>query len=97
MTEFIRPAPTDTVLEIGAGSGYQSAILSMLVRKVITIERIETVAALARANLAAVYADNVEIVIGDGTLGYPPGAPYDGIIITAANTGNTWSSQRATR
>ncbi|MFZ1127245.1 protein-L-isoaspartate(D-aspartate) O-methyltransferase [Methanoregula sp.] len=84
MTEFIRPAPTDTVLEIGAGSGYQSAILSMLVRKVITIERIETVAALARANLAAVYADNVEIVIGDGTLGYPPGAPYDGIIITAA-------------
>jgi protein-L-isoaspartate(D-aspartate) O-methyltransferase len=84
MTELLRPAPTDTVLEIGAGSGYQSAILSALVRKVITIERIETVAAQARANLAAVRADNVEIVIGDGTLGYPPSAPYNGIIITAA-------------
>ena len=84
MTELLRPAPADTVLEIGAGSGYQSAILSALVRKVITIERIETVAALARANLAAVRADNVEIVIGDGTLGYPPSAPYNGIVITAA-------------
>ncbi len=84
MTVLIRPASTDTVLEIGAGSGYQAAILSELVRKVITIERIEEVAALARANLAAVRADNVEIVLGDGTLGYPPGAPYNGIIITAA-------------
>jgi protein-L-isoaspartate(D-aspartate) O-methyltransferase len=84
MTVLIRPASTDTVLEIGAGSGYQAAILSELVRKVITIERIEEVAALARANLAAVRADNVEIILGDGTLGYPPGAPYNGIIITAA-------------
>ncbi len=84
MTALLHPTPTDTVLEIGAGSGYQAAILSVLVQKVITIERIEEVAALARANLAAVSADNVEIVLGDGTLGYPPGAPYDGIIITAA-------------
>jgi protein-L-isoaspartate(D-aspartate) O-methyltransferase len=84
MTELLRPKPADNVLEIGAGSGYQAAILSMLVRKVTTIERIETVAAHARANLAAVHADNVEIVVGDGTLGYSPGTPYDGIIITAA-------------
>jgi len=84
MTALLHPTPTGTVLEIGAGSGYQAAILSALVRKVITIERIEEVAALARANLAAVSADNVEIVLGDGTLGYPPGAPYDGIIVTAA-------------
>jgi protein-L-isoaspartate(D-aspartate) O-methyltransferase len=84
MTELLHPIPTGTVLEIGAGSGYQAAILSALVRKVITIERIEEVAALARANLMAVSADNVEIVLGDGTLGYPPGAPYNGIIVTAA-------------
>ncbi|MFZ1897562.1 protein-L-isoaspartate(D-aspartate) O-methyltransferase [Methanoregula sp.] len=84
MTELLRPNPADSVLEIGAGSGYQAAILSLLVRKVTTIERIETVAARARANLAAVHADNVEIVYGDGTLGYPPSAPYNGILITAA-------------
>jgi protein-L-isoaspartate(D-aspartate) O-methyltransferase len=84
MTALLHPKPTSTVLEIGAGSGYQAAILSTLVRKVITVERIEEVAALARANLAAVSADNVEIVLGDGTLGYPPGAPYDGIMVTAA-------------
>jgi protein-L-isoaspartate(D-aspartate) O-methyltransferase len=84
MTALLRPTSTDTVLEIGAGSGYQAAILSALVRKVITIERVEEVAARAKANLAAVHADNVKIVVGDGTLGYPPAAPYNGIIITAA-------------
>jgi protein-L-isoaspartate(D-aspartate) O-methyltransferase len=84
MTELLHLKPDDHVLEIGAGSGYQAAILSMLVEKVITMERVEAVAALARANLAAVHADNVEIVLGDGTLGHHPGAPYNGIIITAA-------------
>jgi len=84
MTELLHPEPTDTVLEIGAGSGYQAAILSMLAKNVITIERIDTVAALAKANLAAVHADNVKIIIGDGTLGYLPAAPYNGILVTAA-------------
>jgi protein-L-isoaspartate(D-aspartate) O-methyltransferase len=84
MTTLLHPTPTGTVLEIGAGSGYQAAVLSALVRKVITVERIEKVAALARANLAAVSADNVKIIIGDGTLGYAAGGPYNGIIITAA-------------
>ena len=84
MTELLRLRPADQVLEIGAGSGYQAAILARLARKVITIERIGSVAAQARANLAAVGARNVEIVIGDGTLGYPPSAPYNGIMITAA-------------
>jgi protein-L-isoaspartate(D-aspartate) O-methyltransferase len=84
MTGLLHPKATDTVLEIGAGSGYQAAILSALVRKVITIERIKEVAARAKANLEAVHADNVTIVLGDGTLGYPPAAPYNGIIITAA-------------
>ncbi len=84
MTALLRVRATDTVLEIGAGSGYQAAILSVLAKRVITIERIDAVAALARKNLAAVGAKNVMIVIGDGTLGYPVGAPYNGIIITAA-------------
>ena len=84
MTALLQVKATDTVLEIGAGSGYQSAILSVLAKQVITIERIEKVAALARKNLAAVDAKNVLIVIGDGTLGYAAVAPYNGILITAA-------------
>lgn len=84
MTALLQPKSSDAVLEIGAGSGYQAAILSRLVRKVVTIERIEAVARRARENLAAVGAENVEIVTGDGTLGYPADAPYNGIIITAA-------------
>jgi protein-L-isoaspartate(D-aspartate) O-methyltransferase len=84
MTELLRVQATDTILEIGAGSGYQAAILSALAKSVITVERIDRVAALARTNLAAIDATNVQIVIGDGTRGYPAGAPYNGIIVTAA-------------
>ncbi|WAC05398.1 MAG: protein-L-isoaspartate(D-aspartate) O-methyltransferase [Methanoregula sp.] len=84
MTALIRPAAQDNVLEIGAGSGYQAAVLAALVRKVTTVERIPDVAGLARKNLAALNVGNAEIIVGDGTLGYPDNAPYDGIIITAA-------------
>jgi protein-L-isoaspartate(D-aspartate) O-methyltransferase len=84
MTELLRPGSSDNVLEIGAGCGYQAAVLSVLVRKVTTIERIPAVADIARNNLAAHYYNNVELVVGDGTLGYPKNAPYNGIIITAS-------------
>jgi protein-L-isoaspartate(D-aspartate) O-methyltransferase len=84
MTELLHPKATDNILEIGTGSGYQAAILSRLVRKLTTIERIATVADLARRNLRSVGIDNVMVVEGDGTLGYPDNAPYNGIIITAA-------------
>jgi protein-L-isoaspartate(D-aspartate) O-methyltransferase len=84
MTELLDPRPEDHVLEIGAGSGYQAAILSKLVRHVTTIERIPGVADLARRNLAELGLKNISIIVGDGTLGYPGHAPYDGIIITAA-------------
>ena len=84
MTELLDPQPDDRVLEIGAGSGYQAAILSRLVLHVTTIERIPGVADLARRNLAELGLKNISIIVGDGTLGYPGNAPYDGIIITAA-------------
>lgn len=84
MTELIHPKLGDNILEIGAGSGYQAMILATIVKKVTTIERISEVANLARRNLVALHCNNAEVVIGDGTLGYPKNAPYDGIIITAA-------------
>lgn len=84
MTELLDPRPEDHVLEIGAGSGYQAAILSMLVLYVTTIERIPAVADLAKENLAKIGLKNISIIVGDGTRGYPENAPYDGIMITAA-------------
>jgi protein-L-isoaspartate(D-aspartate) O-methyltransferase len=84
MTELLHPKATDSVLEIGTGSGYQAAILSRLVRRLTTIERITMVAEMARMNLKSIGINNVVVIEGDGTLGYPGNAPYDGIIITAA-------------
>ncbi len=84
MTELLKPEPDDNVLEIGTGCGYQSAILSHLVKKVTSVERIPAVADLARSNLKALGFSNIEVIITDGTLGYPENAPYNGIIITAA-------------
>jgi protein-L-isoaspartate(D-aspartate) O-methyltransferase len=84
MTDLLHPGPEDRILEIGTGSGYQAAILGRLAKRVITIERIPSVADLARANLAQLGIDNTEIIEADGTKGYPASAPYNGILITAA-------------
>jgi protein-L-isoaspartate(D-aspartate) O-methyltransferase len=84
MTELLDPKPGDRILEIGAGSGYQAAVLSVLARRVITIERIQEVAELARSNLIKLGITNVDLVVGDGTIGYSANAPYNGILITAA-------------
>jgi len=84
MTELLDPQPEDHVLEIGAGSGYQAAILSMLVQHVTTIERIPAIADLARENIEKLGLRNVSIIVGDGTRGYPERSPFDSIIITAA-------------
>jgi len=84
MTELLRPEPLDNVLEIGAGCGYQAAILSRLVHSLTSIERIPAVATLARNNLSSLGIQNVEVIDGDGTQGYLQNAPYDGIMITAA-------------
>jgi len=84
MTELLELSPTDTVLEIGAGSGYQAAILSQIATHIVSIERVSSVAALARKNISDLSIRNVEIIEGDGTLGCPEQAPFDAIIITAA-------------
>ncbi len=76
--------PEARVLEVGCGSGYQAAVLGQLAREVWTIERIGALAAKARVNLAAAGADNVHVVVGDGTLGHPEAAPYDAIVVAAA-------------
>ena len=76
--------PEDWILEIGAGSGYQAAVLSHLACEVIAVERIPALAEQARGNLRAAGCDNVRVVVGDGTLGWPEDAPYDRIIVAAA-------------
>jgi protein-L-isoaspartate(D-aspartate) O-methyltransferase len=84
MTELLRPEHSDNVLEIGTGSGYQAAILSRLVHRLTTIERIPEVTILARNNLKLLGIQNVDTIEGDGTQGYAKNAPYNGIMVTAA-------------
>jgi protein-L-isoaspartate(D-aspartate) O-methyltransferase len=84
MTELLEPGPEDRILEIGTGSGYQAAILSLLSGEVVSMERLAGVAARATRMFEALGVHNVKVITGDGTLGYPPHAPYNGIIITAA-------------
>jgi len=84
MTELLKPKATDIVLEVGAGSGYQAAILSRLVKKIYTIELDHNLAEFAERNLKKTGIKNVEIIIGDGSKGYAKHAPYDKIIMTCA-------------
>jgi protein-L-isoaspartate(D-aspartate) O-methyltransferase len=84
MTEALNIAPEHRVLEIGTGSGYQAAILAELAAEVVTIERHPRLSEQAAAVLASLGYLNVTFHVGDGTLGYPPRAPYDRIIVTAA-------------
>jgi protein-L-isoaspartate(D-aspartate) O-methyltransferase len=84
MTEALALDGDECVLEIGTGSGYQAAILSRLCRRVVTVERLPELSAAARRVLEALGCDNVECLVGDGTLGVPEDAPYEGIIVTAA-------------
>lgn len=81
--EALRLAPTDRALEVGAGSGYAAAVAGRLVAEVFAVERIEALAADARARLRALGFDNVTVVWADGMQGHPPGAPYDAIFLSA--------------
>ena len=84
MTEQLRPRPSDRVLEIGSGSGYQAAILAELVADVYTIEIVEPLAKTAEATLQRLGYKNVHIKVGDGYKGWPEEAPFDAIIVTCA-------------
>jgi protein-L-isoaspartate(D-aspartate) O-methyltransferase len=84
MTHLLRLQPDARVLEIGTGSGYQCAILAELAALVVTIEVDTELAARARACLEAQGYRNIEFRVGDGAGGWPPLAPYDGILVTAA-------------
>ena len=84
MTEQLGVQASHRVLEVGTGSGYQTAVLSRLAREVISVERYRTLAETARRRLAALGYDNVEVLVGDGLAGVPERAPYDRIMVTAA-------------
>jgi len=84
MTEQLAPKPADRVLEIGTGSGYQAAVLAMLVAEVYTIEIVEPLARDAEATLRRLGYENVFVRAGDGYRGWPEAAPFDAIIVTCA-------------
>ncbi len=87
MTEALGIEPHHQVLEIGTGTGYQTAVLAMLARHVLTIERLPELSERAAARLAELKLTNVAFKIGDGTTGWPEEAPFDRIIVTAAAPG----------
>jgi len=83
MTEAIALTPTARALEVGTGSGYQAAILGELAREVITMERWPELAEAARLTLLSLGYQNIRVIVGDGSLGYPAGAPFDAILVAA--------------
>ena len=88
MTEALRAAgPLDRVLEIGTGSGYQTAVLASLAKRVYTVERIEALSRLAQKRLQRLELRNVRFRHGDGHLGFPEYAPFSGILVSAAAGG----------
>ncbi len=84
MLQWLDLEKDHSVLEVGAGSGYNAAILAYLAKEVVTIERIPDLVAFARNNLESAGISNVKVILGDGKSGYSEQAPYDRIIITAA-------------
>ena len=84
MTELLAPTPSQHVLEIGTGCGYQTAVLAQLTRHVYSIERIDDLSSQAALNLNRAGITNVSLAVGDGFEGWPAHAPYPCIIVTAA-------------
>lgn len=84
MTSELAVKPDSHVLEVGTGSGYQAAVLSQLARSVVSVELHEDLARQAEKALKSIGVRNVEVHVADGSVGWPPAAPYDRIIVTAA-------------
>ena len=88
MVQCLELEGTETVLEVGGGCGYHAAVLGALAARVVTLELIPELATMARENLANTgRLGNVTVIAGDGSLGYPPEAPYDAISVAAAAAG----------
>jgi len=85
MTDLLAPEADDVVLEVGAGAGYQAAILAELVKRVYTVDIIEELARGAERRLKRLGYENVEVAIANGYYGLPEHAPYDRIMVTAAS------------
>jgi len=83
MLEALKLEGDEHVLDVGTGSGYQAAVVAELVRQVISIEIVPELASAAARTLERLGYDNVEVVLGDGSLGWPPRAPYDAIVVAA--------------
>jgi protein-L-isoaspartate(D-aspartate) O-methyltransferase len=86
MTDLLQPEPDHVVLEVGTGSGYQAAVISLLVKQVYTLERIPELGRASAERLKSLGYRNIECLTGNGYDGWPEHAPYDGIIVTAAAT-----------
>ena len=86
MIQAAQIAPGDTVLEVGAGSGYAAAVISRIAGKIIAVERQPDLVVAARERLTRLRFDNVIIVEGDGTIGWPEAAPYDAILAAASGS-----------
>lgn len=84
MTDLLELKPGGTVLEVGAGSGYQAAVLARLVKQVHTVEIVPELARACRERLERLGVSNVTVHEGDGAGGLPPAAPFDGILVAAA-------------
>ena len=84
MTQAVAPRPDDIALEVGAGSGYQAAVLSRLCRRVITLEREPALAERASATLSRLGFSNIDVGVADGSLGWPSSSPYDIILVACA-------------
>jgi protein-L-isoaspartate(D-aspartate) O-methyltransferase len=87
MAQLLELQGDETVLEVGAGSGYGAAVLARLCAEVVTIERYASLAETARGTLAELGYDNVEVRVGDGSRGAPDRAPFGGISVTATAEG----------
>ena len=85
--ELIALGGRERVLEVGTGSGYQTALLALLAETVFSVERVPALAQGARAALEAAGIRNVTVLVGDGTLGWRPFGPYDAILVAAASPG----------
>ncbi|HKY13505.1 MAG TPA: protein-L-isoaspartate(D-aspartate) O-methyltransferase [Microthrixaceae bacterium] len=83
MTAALELEPTDRVLEVGTGSGYQSAVLARLAARVVSVERLAELAAEAEARFTRLGIEGIEVRVADGSLGWPDEAPYDAIVVTA--------------